>query len=234
MRERVLEQPAIPEPVSQPFLELLELVPQVDDARADVFAMALDDAPGIVGGFVGHGNPDVAQRVDGHRPDRLRIPGDAEARDAVAVEQRHDDAGFDVGRGREHDDGRHAGRAAAVPLLRPRVGQSTARSCRRAERRSRKGMHLAQHPLAQLVERQRAVLLDQGDQATVAEPLTRFAGRIRQTIRIQHEEVACRDGNGHLLQETIERLPIVDPQPEHQPIRGQHLPARRCGATAGR
>ena len=88
-------------------------------------------------------------------------------------------------------------------------------------------MHLAQHPLAQLVQRQRAVLLDQGDQAAVAEPITGFAGRIRQTIRVQHEEVACRDRNRDLLQQAVERLPLVDLQPEHQPIGRQHLQARR-------
>ncbi len=98
---------------------------------------------------------------------------------------------------------------------------------------SREDVHLAEHPLAQLVTRQCAVLLDQRNQALVAEPFACLVDRIRNAIGIQHEEVACRDRHGDLLQQAVERLPLVDLQPEHQPIGRQQLRARRCLGRSG-
>src|SRR6185503_6848327 len=108
VRQGVLEQAAIPETVADADLQLLELVSQPDDARADVFAVAGDDALGILPDILGHGDADVAQRVHRHWPDRLGIAGDPEAADPVAVEQRGDHRGFDVGsRGEDDAGGRH-------------------------------------------------------------------------------------------------------------------------------
>ena len=50
VRQRVLEQAAIAEPVVDARLQLVELVAQAHDARADVLAMAVDDAARLVGG----------------------------------------------------------------------------------------------------------------------------------------------------------------------------------------
>jgi hypothetical protein len=113
VRERVLEQPAVAEAVGDAALEVVELVAQPDDAAADVLAVALDDAPRLVRGVGGDGDADVLERVDRHRPDRLRIARPAEARDSVAVEQRHHDARFDVGSRREDDHRFHSGVPAA-------------------------------------------------------------------------------------------------------------------------
>ena len=93
---RVLEEAAVPEAVPDAPLQLVELVAEPHDPRADILPVAVDNPPGLVGGIGGHGNPDVAERVDGHRPDRLRIPGHAKTVDASAVEQGNDDARFNV------------------------------------------------------------------------------------------------------------------------------------------
>src|SRR5688500_9769424 len=88
-------------------LQVTELVAEPHDARADVLAVAGNDPVRVLRGILRDSHPDIAERIHRHRPDRLRIAGDAEARDSVAVEQGHDDARLDVGGGREDNTGRH-------------------------------------------------------------------------------------------------------------------------------
>ena len=111
VRQRVLEQAAIAEAVANPCLERVELLRQRhDDAAADLFAMALDDADGMRGIFFAHRDLGFAERCRRERQHRTRSRG-AQGLDAVAVEQRLDDVGFDVGLGAE--DHREAGRGHA-------------------------------------------------------------------------------------------------------------------------
>jgi hypothetical protein len=105
--EGVLEKSPVRKAVADALLEVVELVAQPHDLRPDIFTMALDDRPRRLRGFGANRDANVAERVDRHRPDRVRIAGDAEAADAVAVEQRDDDARFDVGVRRKDDYGFH-------------------------------------------------------------------------------------------------------------------------------
>jgi hypothetical protein len=106
--ERVLEKSPILEAIRDAALQIVELVAQAHDLGAHVFAVALDDPPRVLRGALGHGDANLAERVDRHRENRLGIARDAEAGDAVAVEERRDDAGFDVGRRGEDNDWWHA------------------------------------------------------------------------------------------------------------------------------
>ena len=147
VRERVLEQPPIPEPIADARLQVLEFVAQPHDAAADLVAMRVDDPRRLLGRFRVHGDPDLAERVHRHGENRLRVARHADAVDAVALEERHDDAGLDVG-ARSEDDNRLHGSPAIrdppthvpprSPCPRPSAGAS---SCRRAgwPRRRRRG-----------------------------------------------------------------------------------------------
>src|SRR5258706_16176062 len=98
------EQAAVLEAVADARLDLAELVPQPHDARTDVLPVALDDLPRLLREVLRHGDADLAQRAHRHRQNRLRVAGDAESRDAVAVEEGQHDAGLDVGCCRKNDD----------------------------------------------------------------------------------------------------------------------------------
>ncbi len=103
MRERVLEESSVLEPVADPLLQIVEFVAEANDASPDVLAMALDDPARIVCVSAWNRDSNLAKRAHRHRPERLRIPGHAKADDSMTVEQRRDDAGFDVGASREDD-----------------------------------------------------------------------------------------------------------------------------------
>jgi hypothetical protein len=85
-------------------LEAVELVPQANHPLPDVLAMALDDPASVVGRRVGDRDANLAERADRHRPDPLRVPGGTDRFDAMAIEQREHDAGFDIRRSDEHHD----------------------------------------------------------------------------------------------------------------------------------
>src|SRR6185436_17829968 len=106
------EQTAILEAVADAPLERRARVFEPHQPRAHLLTVAADDALRLVGLGARHRNLDLPHRVDRHRPDGLRVAADAEALDAVAVEQRHYHAGLDVRRGVEDDDGRRRVRLA--------------------------------------------------------------------------------------------------------------------------
>ena len=112
----MFQQSPVLEPVPDALLKLVELVPQPDHARADILAVAVDDSARPLGGVGGHRYADVAERVHRHRQDGLRVARCTEAGDAVAVEQRHHDARFDV-RGRGEDDYRFHSRSGRCHVL---------------------------------------------------------------------------------------------------------------------
>jgi hypothetical protein len=113
VRERVLEESSVFEPVADPLLQIVEFVTEANDASPHVLAMALDDPARLVRVSPGNGDSNLAKRAHRHWPERLRIPGHAKADDSTAVEERRDDAGFDVGASRENDYGFHAARLTA-------------------------------------------------------------------------------------------------------------------------
>ena len=96
MRQRVLQQSPVLEAVLDARLDFVELVAQPHHARADILAMALDDPACFVRDALGHGDTHLAERAHRHRQNRLGVSGDAEAGDALAVEQRQHDARFYV------------------------------------------------------------------------------------------------------------------------------------------
>ena len=105
VRERVLEQPAIAKAIAEARLERGKLLRQRhDQAAAHLLAMALDDAHRLFRLVLAHRDARLAHRVDGERKQRRRRSRGAHRLDAVAVEQRLNDAGLDV-RGRAEDDG---------------------------------------------------------------------------------------------------------------------------------
>ena len=179
----MLEQAAIAEAIADARLERVELLRQRHDhAAADLLAMAVDDAHGLGGLFVAHRDRRLAQRRHRERKQPRRRPGGAHRFDAVAVEQRLDDAGLDVRRvrkttvrprsscGAPDADRRRrsvtAGDGAFDPQQDHRhvvvlVGAAGERA------------HLGQDVRAQLIERQVRVLLDHLRQARFAEAVER-------------------------------------------------------------
>jgi hypothetical protein len=94
--QRVLEQSAIAETVPDAHLQLVEFVAKPDHLRADVLPVTVDDATRLFGQFFGDGDADLSQRAHRHRPHRVGLARHAKARNALAVEQRNDNAGLDV------------------------------------------------------------------------------------------------------------------------------------------
>ena len=153
------------------------------------------------------------ERVDRHRPDRLRVAGRAEALDAVAVEQRHDDAGFDVGGRGEDDDGHVSWRPASqrsagrVTALRPPPPPSAApSSCRPAARAARRT------PSTSLRMRSRsssdgrsACSLHQAGEPRVAEAVAVRVHRLGDAIRVEQEQIAGAERQRHFLEQAVER-----------------------------
>src|SRR5918993_3166055 len=104
MRERVLEQPAIPEAVAEPRFERRKLLRQRhDQPAADLLAMALDDADRFLGVVVAHRDAQL-HRVDREWEESSGQSGAAHRLDAVAVEQCLDDARLDIRASTEDDD----------------------------------------------------------------------------------------------------------------------------------
>ena len=226
------------EAVADPDLQLVELVAQPHDARADVLAMAVDDAPRLVGLPLGHRHANLAaQRVDRHRQDRLRVATRAKALDAVTVEQRDDDAGFDVGGGGEDDDRLVHASACASRRRRERFAhllhpQQHHRHVVLLQRGSGERVDLAQDALAQLVGGQIGMLADQAGQPRVAEAVAFAIHRLGDPVGIEHEQIAGAERQRHLLEQPVERAPLVELQAEHQTVRRHQLrlAALRVGA----
>ena len=97
VRQRVLEQPAILEAIADARFERIELLRQRhDDAAADLLAMAVDDPHRVGGILVAHGDAGLAHRTEPELEQARRRPGGAHRLQAVTVEQRLDDVGFDL------------------------------------------------------------------------------------------------------------------------------------------
>ena len=192
-------------------------------------------APRLLGLALGHGDADRSPSgVDRHRQDRLRVAGAAEAVDAVAVEQRHDDAGLDVGRrcektttGRIMDrERRRQARTAAAPtsciqqhhrhivLLRRRSGK---RLRSRAGSRSRRSRRMAD----------RACSLEQAGQPRVAEAVAVRVHRLADAVGVEDEEIAAAERHASFLEQPIERAARrPDLQAEHHTVGREDLRPR--------
>ena len=126
--------------------------------------------------------------------------------------------GFDVG-GRGEDDARsgHYSTRTSTQVMSSCCAWAPAKTSTSRSIRSRSS-----------IERQRPVLLDERRQPPIAKPLSRVIGRFGYAVRIQHEQVAGRQGNRDLLQQALERLSIVDLKAQDQPIRRERPDPRRC------
>ena len=95
---RVLEQAAVAEAVADRQLQRLELVAQPHHpAVGQLGAVLLDDALRLLGVGLVDGDADFAQRIDGHREQRLRERRRDDRRHAMCLEKPAHDARFDVG-----------------------------------------------------------------------------------------------------------------------------------------
>ena len=105
VRHRVLEQPAIAEPVADRLLQRLELVAQPHDvAVPELRPVARDDALRVL--RVAGVDPDahLVETVDRQRKDRVRHVRREDRHDPVRFEQAADDLRFDVRMRPEDDD----------------------------------------------------------------------------------------------------------------------------------
>ena len=82
---------------------------------------------------------------------------------------------------------------------------------------------LSQDTLAQLLERQVRLLLDERAEALLAEAVTCRVHRLGDAVGEEHEQVAGAERQRHFLEQAPEHLAIVDLEAEHQPVRGENL-----------
>ena len=114
VRERMFQQPAVAEPVSEAPLQRLELVADGDHGRAIGVRPVRLDKPCRLGRLVGrHGNAHLPQAFHADREHRWRALQRAHDRDAVRLQQAGDNARLDIRVGTE-DDGPVAGHASTA------------------------------------------------------------------------------------------------------------------------
>jgi hypothetical protein len=105
VRQRVLEQTRVPEPVADPALEGRQrLAERHHRARGPLLPVLRDDPGGLLGQLRRHGHAHLPQPLHVEGEHRRRRAGRLDRLDAVRLEQAPDDPGLDVG-GRAEDGG---------------------------------------------------------------------------------------------------------------------------------
>ena len=169
------------------------------------------------------------------------LPDRAKALDAVAVEQRDDDAGFDVRGGVENDDGPCACACmafmACMSASRRRGDATVAQTCsipaaapssyRPAARRTPAKTSTSRRIRSRSSSNGRSrMLLDQAASRGVAEAVARRVHRLGDAVGVEHEQVAAAERQRHFLEQPLERL-----RPRRSAGRA---PGRRAPGSAAR
>src|SRR6187401_1406074 len=91
-----------------------------------------------------------------------------------------------------------------------------------------KGVDFAQDALAQLLERQVAMFLDEGGKTLFAERFARLVHRFGYPVGEEQHDVADAERLRHLLEQRLEPLAVVDLQAQNEAVRRLDLrPPRR-------